>query len=319
MTDARPTCFIAMPITTHPEQAETYGDAEHWIHVMESLFIPAVTRAGFEPISPIAQGTDLIHAGIVKHLSTADLVLCDMSSHNPNVFFELGVRTAVNRPVALVCEVGTRLPFDISSLNTHSYRPTLNAWDTEAEVASLAAHITESAASSDNKNPLWRHFGLTIEATEPQPGVSRDEARDELMWESLHDIQRQLSELSSERTLRTPFGVDDVLSLDRASEHLVPSETRLRGQLLVNDIAKTVHRNVKPNWRVDDTGGLHLAVRFSASEHGVMAAMPVRDHDLRVVARRHSFELVGLSKNRDGVTGAQFAPHDQALGTTPME
>ena len=47
---------------------------------------------------PTASGSDLIHAKIIKNLETADLVLCDMSALNPNVFFEFGMRTALNKP-----------------------------------------------------------------------------------------------------------------------------------------------------------------------------------------------------------------------------
>jgi len=47
MTDPKPTCFIAMPITTTDEVARRYNDADHWTHVMEELFIPAIEAAGF--------------------------------------------------------------------------------------------------------------------------------------------------------------------------------------------------------------------------------------------------------------------------------
>lgn len=50
------------------------------------------------------------------------MVLCDMSQNNPNVFFELGVRTSVNKPVALVrCDEDSPIPFDVSGVNTHTY------------------------------------------------------------------------------------------------------------------------------------------------------------------------------------------------------
>ncbi|TAK61813.1 MAG: hypothetical protein EPO24_05530, partial [Bacteroidetes bacterium] len=72
-------CFIIMPITTPSEKlAEYNNDVEHFIHVMEHLFIPAIEKAELEPMLPIASGTDVIQAEIIKKLETADLVLCDM-------------------------------------------------------------------------------------------------------------------------------------------------------------------------------------------------------------------------------------------------
>lgn len=84
-----------MPITTPPELLAIYAnDRDHFPHVLKHLFAPAIEKAQYEVIPPAAKGSDLIHAEIIKHLETADLVLCDMSTLNPNVFFELGIRTA---------------------------------------------------------------------------------------------------------------------------------------------------------------------------------------------------------------------------------
>jgi len=46
----KPTCFIIMPITVPENYLPFYGnDGEHFIHVMQHLFIPAIEEAGFEP------------------------------------------------------------------------------------------------------------------------------------------------------------------------------------------------------------------------------------------------------------------------------
>ena len=48
-------CFIIMPVTTPSDMISTYnGDKDHFKHVMEALFVPAIKEAGFEPIQPIA-------------------------------------------------------------------------------------------------------------------------------------------------------------------------------------------------------------------------------------------------------------------------
>ncbi|MCX5998275.1 MAG: hypothetical protein NTU41_01430, partial [Chloroflexi bacterium] len=90
-------CFIIMPVSTPDSLVDKYsGDTDHFRHVLGHLFVPAIKAADLTPILPIAQGSDVIHAEIIKSLETAEFVLCDMSSLNPNVFFELGMRTAVN-------------------------------------------------------------------------------------------------------------------------------------------------------------------------------------------------------------------------------
>lgn len=194
MGDSKKKCFIAMPVRTTKLQAEEYRDSEHWSHVLESLFVPAVKEAGFEPWRPIATGSHLIHAEIVRQLEQADMVLVDMSHLNVNVFFELGVRTSVNKPVALVrCDASVPIPFDVSGINTYTYDPALKAWSHDEEVEGLARHLRDAEASCRGENPLWRQFGLTLKATEPTSDSSPTDARLEVLSQQLTDVTARLN------------------------------------------------------------------------------------------------------------------------------
>jgi len=171
-------CFIIMPITTPDFMLGKYRDGkEHFKHVLECLFVPGVQKAGYQVISPIAKGSDLIHAGIVHNLETADIVLCDMSCLNPNVFFEFGIRTSLNKPVSVVKdELTDKVPFDTAILNYHQYKSSLESWYLEAEVKALSEHITASADRSKNENTLWKYFGLRTTAA-PSEGEGGTEAK----------------------------------------------------------------------------------------------------------------------------------------------
>src|SRR5690348_13500864 len=115
-------CFIVMPISMLDIYADIYDDPEHFKHVLDYLFIPALKAAGYEAVPPSITGSDLIQAEIISNLETCDLVLCDISTLNPNVFFELGIRTSLDRPAALVRDNFTiQIPFDTGSINTHTY------------------------------------------------------------------------------------------------------------------------------------------------------------------------------------------------------
>lgn len=134
-SESKENCFIIMPITTPTLLVEKYNDdEEHFSHVLVHLFIPAVVGAGFKPIPPKAVGSNIIQADIIKQLSDCELVLCDMSIFNPNVFYEFGIRTALNKPVALVVDDKTKpIPFDSSMLNCHEYDSSLTPWILERE------------------------------------------------------------------------------------------------------------------------------------------------------------------------------------------
>ena len=156
-------CFVIMPITTPAPMVEKYHDGkDHFHHVYHCLFEPSIRKAGYTPIPPKAEGSDLIHAGIIGNLESADLVLCDMSCLNPNVFFEWGIRTALNKPVCIVKDELTKdVPFDTTMLNYHPYGSLLHVWEIEAEREKLTAHLTASATKAGNENALWKYFGLS--------------------------------------------------------------------------------------------------------------------------------------------------------------
>ncbi|UUE19339.1 hypothetical protein [Microbacterium sp. J1-1] len=185
----KPTCFIAMPITVHEAEAKQYGDDRHWEHVMRHLFMPAIEKAGYVPILPNAAGTSMIHGRIVKHLSEASLVLCDLSQHNPNVLFELGVRTSLNKPVALVKDEYLKLPFDIQGLNTHPYASHLAPWSLDEEIDALAKHIIDSVTESHGANPLWAHFGVAISAAHPPVSDDPVDAKMQIILERMDGIE----------------------------------------------------------------------------------------------------------------------------------
>ena len=92
-----------MPIAVAPHLRERYDNQEnHLSKIYDALIAPAVVKAGLEPLSPVRVGTENIQAAIIIDLEGADLILVDLSGINPNVFLELGIRSALDRPVCLV-------------------------------------------------------------------------------------------------------------------------------------------------------------------------------------------------------------------------
>ncbi|HKU72631.1 MAG TPA: hypothetical protein VJR02_01810 [Pyrinomonadaceae bacterium] len=157
------TCFIIMPISTPKDSVELYnGDADHFLHVLDCLFIPAIETCGLQAILPVVAGSEIIHGEIIKNLSSSDLVLCDISQLNANVFFEFGIRTALNKPVALVTDDTTmNIPFDTGIINYHRYNSSLQGWVIKSEINKLSEHINKTLESEPDKNNLWKYFGIS--------------------------------------------------------------------------------------------------------------------------------------------------------------
>jgi len=187
------TCFIIMPITTPESVINSYRDkADHFKHVLDCLFKPAFQKAGYKPIPPIAKGADLIHADIIKNLEASDIVLCDMSSLNPNVFFEFGIRTSLNKPVCVVKdELTKKVPFDTGIINHHEYQSSLEPWELEPEIRKLSDHIIASDKRSQNQNTLWKYFGLKSEAV-PYQGEHGADAKIDYLTMQFDSLRNRL-------------------------------------------------------------------------------------------------------------------------------
>jgi hypothetical protein len=202
-----------MPITT-VDPSVYGGDSAHFRHVLDHLFTPAIMEAGLTPISPIVKGSDVIHAEIIRQLEQADIVLCDVSGLNANVFFELGIRTALNRPVCLVKDDETlKIPFDTTLINHHTYKSSLSAWDLESEIEYLSTHIKASFERSEDKNSLWRHFGLSI------PGRSAESTSDTdskltLLAQQIQALSQALTDNSGDRLTALGFPENDQQAQD---------------------------------------------------------------------------------------------------------
>ena len=58
---------------------------------------------------------------ILDALNDYDLVIADLTGHNPNVFFEIGYRTKSQKPIIHLKRKDETIPFDVSSIRTFEY------------------------------------------------------------------------------------------------------------------------------------------------------------------------------------------------------
>ena len=112
------TCFVIMPISDQPKYP-----TGHFDKIYEQIIVPAVKEAEFEPIRADSnQICDSIMQKILKNLAECDMAICDLSSRNPNVMYELGIRQAYGKKVVLVQDDATDKIFDVAGINTVFYK-----------------------------------------------------------------------------------------------------------------------------------------------------------------------------------------------------
>ncbi|MGO9244618.1 MAG: hypothetical protein ACLP0A_09740 [Verrucomicrobiia bacterium] len=147
-------CFVIIPFRERDEQHAT-GFFEE---VLRSLIVPAAEELGFEVRSANRHGSDVIQQTIINDLLNADIVVADLTEHNPNVLFELGVRMAMDKPVAIVRAKGTGQIFDVDNmLRVLDYNPNLWQSTVETDLSKIKDHIK---ATWDNRDKGYSYMKL---------------------------------------------------------------------------------------------------------------------------------------------------------------
>lgn len=109
-------CGIIMPIS----DTDGYPN-EHWQDVAEILY-KSIEDAGFRgKIVSDSKISNIIHNEIVQNIYENPIVICDVSSKNPNVMFELGLRLAFDKPTIVIKDDETDYNFDTSPIRHLEY------------------------------------------------------------------------------------------------------------------------------------------------------------------------------------------------------
>jgi hypothetical protein len=99
--------------------------AEHteayWNALFENLIKPLIEEnSGIDVFRSAPRREDVL-GEIIKNLVTQHIVVADLTDHNPNVFWELGVRQSFQHRTITIAEHGTKLPFDLGKKGTLFY------------------------------------------------------------------------------------------------------------------------------------------------------------------------------------------------------
>jgi nucleoside 2-deoxyribosyltransferase len=106
-------CFVMQPF-----------DNEVYDKRYEDVFAPAIIAAGLEPYRvDLDPGASILIEEIQSRIRKSDLCLAEITTDNPNVWFELGYAIASNKEVVMVCSADrkTRFPFDVQHRNITTY------------------------------------------------------------------------------------------------------------------------------------------------------------------------------------------------------
>lgn len=194
MATEEQSCFAIMPI----------GDADgypqgHFKHVYDDIIAPACTKAGYRAVrADDVKASNLIHLDILRKLIEAPIAVCDLSTRNPNVLFELGIRQAFDKPVVLIQEKGTPKIFDIAPLRYLEYSKEMKYHEVLKSQQDLSETIKATiAADADagNVNSIVKLLALDNPARIPELKDGKEYFAIELMQAELREL-RNIVEVS---------------------------------------------------------------------------------------------------------------------------
>jgi hypothetical protein len=222
----KPECFVIMPISD-PDGYEP----GHFRHVYEDLFIPACDNAGYKAIrADEVQQTNLIHLDVLQKIIESPMALCDLSSRNPNVLFELGLRQAFDKPVVLVQELGTLPIFDINPLRYTSYQREMlyrQVIEDQRKIAEAIRETREAIGNNKSINSIVKLLSLTHGAT--LTNISEAEKESALLQVIMTEISNLRSEVRASQPRKDSnqgavkahrAKVRDVVNLEQEVQHL---------------------------------------------------------------------------------------------------
>src|SRR5262249_1844937 len=129
----------------------------------QNIIKPAVEAAGLKCI----RADEIVHAGVIdvpmyQQLLEADVVVADVSTMNPNAFYELGVRHALRPHTTIImAESELKFPFDIGHTVVRQYRhlgEDIGASEARRVQTELTNAIREIQSAPANDSPVYTYL-----------------------------------------------------------------------------------------------------------------------------------------------------------------
>lgn len=125
---------------------------------------------------------------IIRQISNADLVIAELSTPNPNVFYELGVAHALRKRTVLITQSIDDLPFDLRSYRVISYS---THFDEITKLSTSLTKVAEGAKSNtiDFGNPVIDFLPSELSLAKPmEEGILIPSSNEEKgLWDYAKD------------------------------------------------------------------------------------------------------------------------------------
>jgi len=223
------TCFVSIPFGV---KQDVTGRALDFEYLYATVIRPAVESVGIEcrRLDELVAGA-IWHKGLFEALVSSDVLIADITTGNPNVFYELGIRHALRRGRTILIWGGGPIPGNLSYARAIRYDP-----DASGQLTGVAADVfrnilqdsvREAGRTTINDSPIYEFFP-------------------DLNVELPPELERAPSKRIRKAATRNPFADVAVRSPARAKSELEASEAVVRGSA---DVDPTEFLNLLRRYR----------------------------------------------------------------------
>ena len=108
------TCFFIAPIGDDGSEERMHSDL-----FLGQIVEPVFNQFNFRVVrADKINSAGIINSQIIEHIIKSQIVVADLSFHNPNVFYELSLRHAQGKPTIHLIRKCDKIPFDINTFRT---------------------------------------------------------------------------------------------------------------------------------------------------------------------------------------------------------
>lgn len=156
----KPLCFVISPFGKK-ENVKKAGQQIDFRAIYESLIAPAIEMAGMEPVieSDEIKG-GIIHSSMYEKIVLCDFCIADLSNHNANAFYELGMRYSVKASgtVPIMASAHFPLPFDVTPNRVFAYQvdADFKLTNLNEDIENLSKILMASKVTRNIDSPLYQ-------------------------------------------------------------------------------------------------------------------------------------------------------------------
>ncbi len=230
-------CFVMMPIS----DPEGYT-AGHFLRIYEDIFRPAILDAGYRPVRADEDtASNLIHLSFLRQIREAPIAICDLSTRNGNVLYELGFRQAFDMPTVLVMEEGTPPLFDVASLRTYSYRRARlyhEVLEDQARIRDAILATVKAAEKSEGVYSLVRLLDLERPASRAELQEAESDPALQLVRAELAEMRAEIRHLANTHLPQSAAGATPSAAREFVLTLVTDSDDAIAG--FVNELERRI-------------------------------------------------------------------------------